>query len=350
MLDSKKIELGQFFTKGSEWLKPQVKEFIKSSKCQIAYDPFAGAGHLLHISNEYGIEQVIGLDIDESLEWEINDSLYEIPHIEDAIIITNPPYLAKQSATRKKMDLSKYFDRTSYDDLYLIALEKMVKAQKYVVAIIPESFINSSFKDKNLLHSITILEENPFTDTDAPVCVVCFDGIYKEYDKIRVYKNGVFENDLQTLENFRITPKNNVAISFNDLSGWLGIRAVDSTDDKTFIKFDFKENIDYDWQNKIKVSSRHFTLVEIDLFDHQKQLFIDNCNKILKDIRNNSADAILTPFMGNTKSGIRRRRLDFKLARGIMEKAYFNLEQNFKKEIKVQKINIYDLMEENNCG
>ena len=46
MVDSKKIELGQFFTKGSEWLKPQVKEFIKQSNCKIAYDPFAGAGHL----------------------------------------------------------------------------------------------------------------------------------------------------------------------------------------------------------------------------------------------------------------------------------------------------------------
>ena len=31
------------------------------------------------------------------------------------------------------------------------------------------------------------------------------------------------------------------------------------------------------------------------------------------------------PFKGNTKSGIRRRRLDFKLARAIMEEAYYNV-------------------------
>ncbi len=174
---------------------------------------------------------------------------------------------------------------------------------------------------------------------------MCFDGKYKEYKDIKVYKNGTFENDLQTLENFRIIPKNNVEISFNDLNGWLGIRAVDSTNDKTFIKFDYKDNIDYDWVNRIKVSSRHFTLVDIKILDNEKQIFIDNCNKILKEIRKNSADAILTPFMGNTKSGKRRRRLDFRLARGIMEKAYFNLESNKNESIKMKNPDIFDFME-----
>ena len=343
--ENNKIALGQFFTKGPEWLKPQVISFIKDSGCDIAYDPFAGAGDLLEVSKLYNIEKTKGLDIDPNLNWELNDSLIKIPHIEKAIIITNPPYLAKQSATRKKIDLSKYFDYTTYDDLYLIALDRMIEAQKNVVAIIPESFINSSYKKKNLLKSITILEENPFTDTEVPVCVVCFDGIPKEYNQIKVYKNGTFENDLETIEQYRIDPTNNIKMTFNDLDGWLGIRAVDSTNDKTFIEFDFKENIDYDWENRIKVSSRHFTLVNVQVEESFRQKVINKCNEILTELREKSSDTILTPFMGNTKKGIRRRRLDFKLARAIIEKSV-SLVLHKKEDIKTKQISLFDLEEE----
>ena len=77
--------------------------------------------------------------MDNSLEWELNDSLISIPHIDNSIIITNPPYLSNYSASRKKIDdkVEKYFSSSSYDDVYLIALDKMTDAQDYVVAIIP---------------------------------------------------------------------------------------------------------------------------------------------------------------------------------------------------------------------
>ncbi|MGI6680181.1 MAG: hypothetical protein ACOX3T_01610 [Bdellovibrionota bacterium] len=206
--------------------------------------------------------------------------------------MTNPPYLAKQSATRKKMDLSEYFNSSVYDDLYLIALDRMLEAQKYVVAIIPESFINSSYRKKHLLSSITILEENPFTDTEVPVCVVCFDGVGKDFKDIKVYKNGDFENDLETIEAMKLSPRGNIDISFNNLNSWVGLRAVDSTDDRVCIKFDFKENIKYDWENNIKVSSRHYMLIDIKIKDFKKGAFIEECNKILSTIRKKSADTM----------------------------------------------------------
>ena len=53
----------------------------------------------------------------------------------------------------------------------------------------------------------------------------------------------------------------------------------------------------------------------------KRNIFVDKCNEILYGIRKNSSDLLLTPFMGNTKSGKRRRRLDFRLARAIIEKA-----------------------------
>ena len=178
----KKRALGQFFTKGELWLKPQVMDFIKKTDSSIAYDPFAGAGDLLRVAKaKCGFAEVVGLDIDEKLAWSHNDSLLNIPHIDDAIIITNPPYISSYSAARKGLvqGLAKYFATSSYNDIYLIALDKMIEAQDNIVAIIPETFINSNYEKKNLLYSITILEENPFHDTENPVIVACFDGKFK---------------------------------------------------------------------------------------------------------------------------------------------------------------------------
>jgi hypothetical protein len=326
MSDNKKVKLGQFFTKEKLWLKPQIVDFIKKSNCKMAYDPYAGGGDLLKASVDVlGFKETKGLDIDSTLKWEINDSLVKIPHIDNAIIITNPPYIAKQSASRKKIDLSKYFNSSLYDDVYLIALDKMLEAQKQVVAIIPESFINSSYKQKNKINSITILEENPFEDTENPVCVVCFDSIIKDYEHIKIYKNDEYINNLKEIQDLRLEPNNNIKITFNTLDGWLGLRAIDSTDDKTFINFDFRENFDYDWDNNIKVSSRHLSLINIDVNHERRQEFINRCNDIINQIRHDSADILLTPFKGNTKKGMRRRRLDFRLARAIMEKAYYEM-------------------------
>lgn len=321
-MDNKKIKLGQFFTKESLWLKPQIKDFILSSGCTIAYDPFAGGGDLLTVATTLGFTQTIGLDIDKTLSWEYNDSLIEIPHINNAIIITNPPYIAKQSASNKKIDLSKYFSKSKYDDIYLIALDKMLESQKNVVAIIPESFINSSYRQKSKLYSITILEENPFADTENPVCVVCFDSIIKDFDKIKIYKNETYINSLHDIQKLRIEPTHQTKITFNTLKGWLGLRAIDSTNDLTFINFDYKENFKYNWQKNIKASSRHFSLIDIDVPLEKRKAFINECNNILHNLRLKSADIILTPFKGNTKNGTRRRRLDFRLARAIMEIAY----------------------------
>ena len=317
-----KTKLGQFFTKKDVWLRQHIKDFIINSKTKIVYDPFAGNGDLLSVVKNFGYEKTIGLDIDKKLKWEINDSLVNIPHIDNAIIITNPPYIAKQSATRHRINLKKYYNSTIYDDIYLLALDKMLEAQDYVVAIIPESFINSIYKQKNKLYSITILEENPFEDTENPVCVACFDGCEKTFEKIKIYKEDKYINNLAYFENLRLEPKNDINISFNDKKGWLALRATDSSNGQDVIHFCFKKDMDYDFEKNIKVSSRHISLLNIDVKTRDREKFINESNKIIAELRANTSDIIFTPFKGNTKFGIRRRRLDFRLARAILEKAY----------------------------
>lgn len=320
-----KVIYGQFFTKDDIWLKQHIKDFILNSKTDVAYDPFAGDGDLLKVAQALGYNELRGLDIDSKLNWKINDSLLNIPTIANAIIITNPPYISNYSAARKGVakDLQCYFRNSFYDDIYLIALDKMLAAEEYVVAIIPETFINSNFKNKSRLHSITILEDNPFTDTDTPVVVACFDGKNKRFESIKVYKNDKYINNLANIEKMRLFPHKDVDIIFNDKDGWLGVRCVDSTNPQNMLKFDFKENIDYDWEHGIKVSSRLLTLVNINIAEKNRLSFITECNRILNNVRETTDDIILSPFKGNMRNGKRRRRLDFLTCRAILEKAYY---------------------------
>lgn len=327
MCEEKKVIYGQFFTTEKTWLKKHILDFIYSSKCDVVYDPFAGAGDLLRVAEDIGFKRTVGLDIDESLKWQYNDSLINIPHKKNAIIITNPPYLSNYSAARKNLinSLKKYFDNSRYDDLYLIALEKMLKAQDYVVAIIPETFINSNFLLKNRLNSITVIEERVFSDTETPVVVACFDGVEKPLSEVGVYKNDTFVNSLGVIEEKRLLPKKKLKIAFNDKSGWLGVRCVDSTDPNEKLRFDYKEKMNYDWDNGIKVSSRLLTLVQVDIPQDKRHAFITECNKILNRARLETEDIIFSPFKGNMKNGVRRRRLDYFTCRAIIEKAYDNV-------------------------
>ena len=325
MNNSRKKKLGQYFTKKDLWLKPQIVEFIKMSGCSIAYDPYAGNGDLLKVSSEYGISKTKGLDIDKNLKWEINDSLKNIPHVDDAIIITNPPYLTKYSASRKKINIDyNYFK--DHTDLYQLAIDKMLEAQDYVVAIVPETYINSKYFEKNLsrVYSVTILTENPFYDTENPVCVVCFDNVTKIPPGVKVYADGEFLNDYSYFKELKLTPKNKYSIRFNVQYGKIALRAVDLTSNDKMIRFYEKEELNYNLE-KIGTSSRLITIIDLDCSDIDIKELVYECNRLLEDYRNKTKDVTLSPFKGNTKEGKRRRRLDYKTARCIIEMAIANL-------------------------
>jgi hypothetical protein len=329
MLTTKKVVLGQFNTKTEHWLCPQVIDFILSSKCCIAYDPFAGAGDLLNAVKRFNFREYVGLDIDANLGWKENDSLIFIPHVDDAIIITNPPYISNYSAARKKIihNVEHYFMNSQYDDVYLIALDRMLEAQKNVVAIVPETFLNSCYKQKDMLSSITVIEDNPFNDTENPVCVLCFDGRRKAFSEISIYKGDNLVSNLKVLESQKLYPTNKLDIKFNTLDGWLALRAVDSTNPKDMIRFDYKENIKYNWAKGIKVSSRLLTLIKVNIPLEKRDRFIKYANEKIESHRNMTCDLTLSPFKGNMTNGRRRRRLDYRTARAILELAYIEMER-----------------------
>jgi hypothetical protein len=323
----KKIDLGQFNTKQDVWLKPQVEAFIRMSQYKNGLDPFAGDGDLIRVMKTLDLNTVRGLDIDPNLDWEINDGLMDIPYYENTLVVTNPPYYARVSASRKNSSCLKYFDGNSFADLYQIAIGKVLEKYKEAVFIIPETyFLTDTMFFKEDLCSITVLEDNPFYDTDCPICVACFQkGELFQPPFYDIFKNDEFLFNSGYLEEIIrcYRPHTEVLhISFNDPNGNIGLRGVDGTDPDDRIKFCLPAELNYDL-NKIKVSSRAITILNVQ-GDFDRMNLIEEANLYLNTLREVTQDVIFAPFKGNNKVGKRRRRLDFYWARRLLNLAITN--------------------------
>lgn len=323
-----KVELGQYFTvvnpfkneAFNRWIDLFYRDNLKF------IEPFAGSNNIVKMIQEIGFDNEWGCyDIDPHSTKEMNgyivqqnDSLKNFPEGYD-VAITNPPYLYKSSAKRKGIE----FPNDEYDDLYKISLNVMLKNLKYVAAIIPESFLTSNlFHDR--LYAVVSLTCRMFNDTECPVCLALF--IDKETKKklklnehnFYLYKQNTFINTYEQIKD-TINIESNVSNEWkmNDATGNIGIKCIDNTVSRT-IEFVEGNTIESD---KIKISSRSLTRVsglpeEIDLNE-----FLDCCNNILASYRENSSDFFLTSFKGLRADNEYRRRLDFKTAKDIMNKA-----------------------------
>ena len=324
-INKSKVSKGQFNTISSNWLKSQVIEFIKKSKKDSCLDPFAGSGDILNAIKSNLQLIVHGLDIDTKFGWELNDSLKSIPEkYSNSVIVTNPPYLAKYSASRKRLsnDIQNYY--SNWNDLYLQALDVCLEQNEYVVAIVPETFLNTNYP-KNHCQSITIILQNPFIDTDCPVCVVCMTKETRSLQEIDVFIEDKYISSFYDLCLNKIEPQGVLTVNFNDPNGSIGLRAVDLTGADDKIKFLPSDSLDYD-RNNIKVSSRLITFISIEELPekHIEPLIIE-ANQILSYWRKSTNDILMSPFKGNSKDGSRRRRLDYRTARGILEMAYLKI-------------------------
>lgn len=332
MANLQKIARGVFYTTDAGWLNEPVRRFLSLAllaqnagrPAASVLDPFAGDGHLLELVGSEFEVATFGLDIAGS-KWPRNDSLVAIPNANDSVIVTNPPYLANHSAKRKGVSemVAAYFDGSEYDNLYKLALDRCLASADYVVAIIPETFLLSTF-DKSRLWLASVIENELFSDTEAPAVVACFGP---SVSSAKVYKNHNLVGDLEQILALRTgglarsTKRAGIICNFNVPNGRIGLRAVDGADGKTPIAFLLAEDFDYP-KNKVLHSSRLMTYLDVpQLSDEQLPLFVGEANRILNQLREESADIVLAPFKGNDKNGKRRRRLDYAFARQILNSA-----------------------------
>ena len=339
-----KRNLGQYFTRDDVWLRPHIVEHLRSlhARYTTCLDPFAGDGHLLDVAASLGFD-VVGHDVDAAIcaanGWgEPNDSILDVPPHADSFVLTNPPYLAKNSAKRMDAPAQSYFrpgavlpltnEHTStLDDLFKLAIEQTLAQYDDSVWIVPESVVQDVEHLphwKARLHSLTVLEDNPFTDTEHPVCVLVFSATHANGE---LWKNDTWLGSYQDIwglhNEIRSSPRDATPMRFNSPTGNLGYRAVDGTkaDGSMRIRFCLGDEFGYDRQ-RIKVSSRHLTYIDVDLVGDELVAVIEEANRQIEAYRVATQDVFLTAFMGNTKTGVRRRRMDYDLARRLFNAAY----------------------------
>lgn len=326
--------LGQFFTITNPFEVAPFKMWMESINIDedtVFLEPFAGANNIVNMIQDIGFLNKWDC-FDISPNNEINNTKYHIEKRDTLklfpknykIAITNPPYLAKNSATRSGIK----YPNTKYQDLYLYSLDRMVKNVDYCAAIIPESFITSPIFTNKLIFVVS-LTCKMFDDTDCPVCLAMFSPT-KDKKKFNLSKNdfviysmneriGTYD---ELKKSIKLNKKIDIKWVFNDPNGSIGLRGVDNTKCAS-IKFVDGNEIN---PSRIKVSSRSLTRISGLPQSYDIELFIELLNKNLSKYRNATHDVFLTAFKNLRMDNKYRRRLDFDTARYLLNITILEME------------------------
>jgi hypothetical protein len=308
-----KRNLGQYFTQYNPFDNEGFLNWAKACAFEKStiLEPFAGSNNLIKMLQEMNLcKEFQSFDIEPKCQSvTFKDTLKDFPQ-DFNICITNPPYLAQNSAKRRGLE----FPTTKYDDLYKYALSKCLENCENVGAIIPASFLNSKlFRDR--LSCYILLNTKMFNDTEHPVCLALFK---KKSKDVEIFEDKKYLGLLSKFEKKMPKPILEVNMKFNDKVGKLGLLAIDNTIEPS-IKFCDGSQID---PSKISVSSRSITRISIDA-DIPK--LIKNLNEKLTSFRCETYDLFLTPFKGLRKDNKYRRRLDYSLARDVINQTLLEI-------------------------
>lgn len=333
---SEKRLYGQFFTIANPFLNEAFLSWIENIpdiEHKKLIEPFAGSNNIVElvqqlnprgqsIYNNWSCFDISPSTLNCVPEYPIQqlDTITNFPNGYD-IAITNPPYLAKNSATRRNLT----YIGEPYDDLYKKALSVMLKHCNYVAAIIPESFITSNlFHDR--LEKVVSLTCKMFDDTNCPVCLAMFSPVEETIpNDFIIYRNNRRLGTYQELKNYLFTNTYKKEIwKMNDKKGSIGVCCVDNCREAS-IYFMPGENIN---EKDIKISSRAYTRISGLPNKIDKEVFIQKCNEKLLNYRTLTQDVFLTSFKGLRKDGCYRRRIDFKTIKSIMSEVLEEMEKN----------------------
>ena len=321
-MDKKKIGYGQYYTSGDPFRCGPFREWAQMAirPGTVLLEPFAGANSIVRMIRLGGWDNPWAcFDIDPPSRKLMagfpvleRDTLAFFPR-GYRTAVTNPPFLYRSSARRKKIP----FPDSAYDDLYKIALDTMLEHCRYVAAIVPESFITSGLFHERLWAFVS-LTQPMFDSTDCPAGLALFTAPgAKDTEDFPVYRQDQLLGSYLKLAEKIPAAGRHIPWKFNDPCGEIGVRCIDSIREES-IRFIPGADIP---SASIKISSRSLTRISGLPENIPLDTFIDACNGILANYRCTTHDVFLTSFKGLRKDGLYRRRLDFAAARSIMDLA-----------------------------
>lgn len=270
-------------------------------------EPFAGNNSLIEMLAAMDLcRHSSSFDIDPGAKAvRRRDTLARFPRGYD-ICVTNPPWLAKNSATARGLP----FPACRHDDLYKHALELCLQHCGYVAALVPESFITANVFHERLQAFVSITAEI-FSDTKNPVGLALF--VPDAVAATEVWSGRTRLGLLAELQRHRPVPQAGaVQVRFNEPDGNVGLFALDNTREASIRFCDVKELAGY----QVRPSCRSITKLHVD-----GKVKIKEWNRLLRRFRAATHDVLMTSYKGIRKDGMYRRRCDWALARGVIHQA-----------------------------
>lgn len=270
-------------------------------------EPFAGRGDLIAMLSALGLcGEFRAYDIAPAAgHVRRRDTLANFPR--GGVVVTNPPWLARNSATRRGLP----FPETKYDDLYKHCLHACLKNAGHVAAIIPASFLTAGiFRER--LRAVDMANMPVFQDTENPACLALFTP--EPSADVAICNGGKSVGWLSVLERRLPRPRARVPLRFNAPNGPLGFVAFDNTRAES-IRFCRGEELR---EYRIGMTSRMITRID-GKFGRRIDSLIDELNDRIRKFRRDTSDVFLTPFKGLRKDKPRlRRRMEFRMARNFI--------------------------------
>lgn len=318
---TKKKEHGVFYTRRSPFSRQPFLDWltaIPGLNARRLVEPFAGENGipamLAHLPNPWVAQDISRpkRNLRPDITVQVGDSLRAYPATSrEDVVITNPPYLAKNAAVRAGLA----YPAAEEDDLYKVALRVILERHDFVAAIIPASFLTAEIHEDRIV-AVDLMIGKYFDDTDHPTCLALFGPAAQR--NWTVWREGVLVGDIVRLRADRdeVIGRRAPGIRFNDTRGQIALLALDKPRGG-LIQFGPAGLVR---DEEIKVSSRARTKIFIEGLANPEKI-IEDANTILNEFRQKTGDVFLTPFRGLREDGDFRRRLDFRQAAAILGKA-----------------------------
>lgn len=292
-----------------EWLSMLPSDMVIT-------EPFAGSCNIPMLIKDMGYDftwKCFDISPSKGCGYKVvkRDTIANFP--KSKVVITNPPYLAKNSATRRNLS----FPDTMHDDLYKHCLDLILSHCDYAAVLIPDSFIAwGQMTDR--LYGVVSLNRKMFSDTDCPVCLALF--VPYQTHEFQIYISDRYIGTNLALQ-YDISSACHHDWVFNAPNGSIGIKCTDSSNPD--IAFYHGAEI----STAIKSSSRTYTRIGGLPDDVPIDDFLQKCNEVLMGYRAHTRDVWLTAYKGIRKDGCNRRRISFTLIREILDvvaERYYN--------------------------